>query len=182
MFTRYLRRKSIEDLANEVGEAKEMPPLPEGGIPKQWLPSFIRWPIKVFFFPFIMLDLGAQKVARFFIRTPYKKEGHCLRRGNCCHYILVERPKGPFGWLYYLWITQINGFYCRDSQARSFEGRDVLIMGCRHLRKNGLCAQHRLRPMVCRQWPVIEIFGRPQILKGCGYRAVPRKKDEFPQK
>ena len=46
-------------------------------------------------------------------------------------------------------------------------------MGCRYLREDGSCSEYRLRPQVCRQWPVIEHFGYPKILKGCGFRSNP---------
>ena len=36
-------------------------------------------------------------------------------------------------------------------------------------------AEH-LRPAVCRKWPLIEYFGHPRILKGCGFQAVHREK------
>ena len=39
--------------------------------------------------------------------------------------------------------------------------------------KDGSCGQYRLRPQVCRQWPVIEHFGQPKILKGCGFSSSP---------
>jgi len=32
-----------------------------------------------------------------------------------------------------------------------------------------------LRPVVCRKWPVIEIFGQPRMLKGCGFKAIPKE-------
>ena len=47
------------------------------------------------------------------------------------------------------------------------------VMGCRHLRNDGTCGDYHLRPLICRQWPVVEYFGYPKILKGCGYQSNP---------
>lgn len=166
---------SLENLIFKAGEETEQPPEPEGGIPRQWLPSFIRFPLKLLCLPFIAIDLAMQKVARILIPPPFKIAGKCTRRGNCCHYIMIRKPKGPFAWAYLLWNTQVNGFYLRSKEDYEYENHKVLIMGCRHLRKDGSCGSYRTRPMVCRKWPVIEHFGFPRILKGCGFKAVPRK-------
>lgn len=163
----------LQTLIDQVGEA--LPPAPLGGIPKQWLPGWIRWPIRVLLLPWILLDLWAQKVARWVIRPPYRKVGHCLKRGNCCQYILIPEAKGVFGRLYLLLNTQINGFYLRFKESYEYDGEKVMVMGCRYLKKDGSCRHYHLRPTVCRNWPMIEYFGRPRILKGCGFRAVPRK-------
>ncbi len=87
--------EGLDEILALAEEAQEVPPEPAGGIPRQWLPGFIRWPLRVILLPFIFIDLAAQRVARMLIRPPYIKEGKCLKRGNCCHYILVPEAKGP---------------------------------------------------------------------------------------
>lgn len=168
-----------EDIV-KLAEKPEQPPLPEGGIPKQWVPSFIRWPIRALFLPFVLLDLLMQKIAGLFFRTPYKQEGSCYQRGNCCFYIIMPAPDSFLTKVYYFWNTQINGFYPRHPQPVEVEGERVMVMGCRYLKKDGTCSHYRLRPTVCRQYPFIEYFGVPRILKGCGYHAVPRDKNFDP--
>ncbi len=170
----------LDELLEIAGEAKSPPPNPQGGIPRQWLPSWIRWPLRAIFLPFILLDLAAQRLARWLIRPPVKQEGRCLKRGNCCHYILLPEPKGILGKLFYLWSTQVLGFFPRSQAVYESEGKRVLVMGCRYLRSDGSCRHYRLRPTICRKWPIIEYFGYPRILKGCGFRAVLRdgKKNE----
>jgi len=112
-----------------AGDATEVPPLPDKGIPKQWVPGWLRWPVRVFF----------------------------------------------LGWLFKFWNIQFQGFYLRSEEEFEYEKHSVMIMGCRYLQKDGSCKHHTLRPMVCRKWPAIEQFGHPRILKGCGFKAVPRK-------
>jgi Fe-S-cluster containining protein len=160
----------------ELAESDTPPPEPEGGIPKQWVPGWIRWPIRGFVLPFVLLDLAAQWVAKILIPPPYKKAGKCLKRGTCCHYILVPEAKGLWGRIYFFWNTQILGFYQRSPEVYESEGKHVYVMGCRYLTKGGACGHYHLRPAVCRKWPVIEYFGKPRIIKGCGFIAMPRKK------
>lgn len=165
----------IDELLEGVGK-EDAPPLPpEGGIPRQWVVAPIRNFFRILLFPFVWLDLGAQSVARLMIRPPYKQVGKCKKRGNCCHYILIRGSKYFPAWLDLFWHTQINGFFRRDKRAHDYNGMKMYVMGCRHLKKDGSCGSYRLRPMICRTWPRIEYFGYPQVLKGCGFKAVLRK-------
>lgn len=167
---------TLDEILEFAGDAEEPPPLPPNGIPQQWLPAWIRWPVRLFILPFILLDTWAQKTARVLLRPPYQQSGKCLKRGNCCHYILVPEAKGILGKLFYFWNTQFLGFYRRDEKTYASEKRNVYVMGCRYLKKEGSCGRYFLRPAVCRKWPIIEHFGHPRILKGCGFKATLREK------
>ena len=167
----------IEQLLSNVGDEKEPPPPPEGGIPAQRLPSWIRNIFRCGLLPFIIFDLSIQKLARKIIRPPFKQAGHCLQRGNCCHYIMIQKANGWWGKLYLLWHTEVNGFFLRSKEAQEYAGKEVHVMGCRHLQKDGRCGQYQLRPMVCRNWPIIEHFGTPRVIKGCGFRPIARTPD-----
>lgn len=170
------KEEDLDQIFIQAEENDQPPPDPVKGIPKQWLPAWIRCSVKILVLPSILLDLTAQKIARKLIQPPYKQVGKCLKRGNCCHYILLPEPKGILGRLYYFYNTQINGFYSRFSEPHECEGKKIMVMGCRYLKKDGSCSNYHLRPTVCRTWPMIEYFARPRILKGCGFKAVPRKK------
>jgi len=171
--TIYESTELLEDLLITAGEATHAPAPPPGGIPSQWVPSWIRKPIKWFVLPFVLIDYSMQKIARKIIRPPFKREGSCKRRGNCCHYILIRHSKSLIGHFFYLWYTQFQGFYPRYKAPKSYEGKKMHVMGCRYLRKDGSCGQYHLRPLICRLWPVIEHFGYPNVLKGCGFRSNP---------
>ena len=177
MFKRkiYYEAKSelLEDLLEIAGEEGHEPPPPPQGIPKRWLPGFIRFPLKCLLLPYILIDELMQKLARKIIRPPFKQVGKCKRRGNCCYYVLIRHSGTLWGRLFLLWHTQVQGFYMRYKQPHIYEGHEMYIMGCRYLKKDGSCGQYRLRPQVCRQWPVIEHFGQPKILKGCGFSSSP---------
>lgn len=168
----------MDDYIAEAGTSSNPPPVPAGGFPRRYLPFPIRWAVRLLFLPFLHLDIAMQRVAVWLIRPPYKKAGKCKKRGNCCYYILMKKTKGPLYYLALFWNTQINGFYLRGSSVFDEEGKEKMVMGCRYLNPDGSCRIYHFRPMVCRKWPVIEYFGYPKILKGCGYSAVPRKKNK----
>jgi Fe-S-cluster containining protein len=144
-------------------------------IPRQWVPGVIRWPLRILLLPFIWLDGFSEALARFFIRPPLKRIGQCKQRGVCCYYILFPKVRGIIGAAFHFWATQINGFYLRDKYVHYSDGRAMRVYGCRYLKKDGKCGQHKLRPSICRKWPMIAHFGRPKVVRGCGFKAVSRK-------
>ncbi len=166
----------LDDLLESAADATEQPRSPKGGIPRQFLPKILRNALRCFVLPFVLVDYGMQRVAKWIIRPPYKRVGACKRRGNCCHYILIAKSRTLMGRLFHFWYTQVNGFYPRMKEASIYEGKEMYVMGCRHLKKDGSCGSYRLRPMICRQWPVIEHFGVPKVLKGCGFEVKERQK------
>ena len=168
---------NLEDIA-EYASALDHPP--KRKVPKKWLFEPISMFIRLLILPFVALDLIAQKIAKFLIRPPYMKTGKCKKRGNCCYFILVRRCWGIFGSLDLFWHTQINGFYRLETKPQVIEGKKYHLMGCRYLCKDGSCRQHFLRPTICRQWPRIEIFGAPELLKGCGYVPKQRSLSKLP--
>jgi Fe-S-cluster containining protein len=172
-----------DELVADAEQRTTPPPLPKNGIPKQKVPCWIRWPIRVIFLPFVLLDLAAQRFVKLFFKTPYKSVGGCKKRGNCCYYVIIPEPSSLMTKLNYFWHTEINGFYKRDCELVEIEGNKLVVLGCRYFNNDGSCSRYRLRPVVCREWPRIEYFGPPQRLKGCGFKAVPRDEnfDPFPQ-
>lgn len=168
----------LDEILKTAEEATETPKDPIGGIPKQKLPSWIRWPVRFLLIPLLHLEIGTEKIAKSLIRPPFKQIGTCKRRGNCCHYILFPEVKGFIGKLFIFWQTEIYGFYRRENKVHEYAGKKIIVMGCRYLQKDGSCSKYFFRPKVCRTWPVIELFGYPKILKGCGYQAELRKSYE----
>ncbi|MBT3394064.1 MAG: hypothetical protein HN411_03010 [Waddliaceae bacterium] len=144
-------------------------------IPKQWLSPLFRWPLRVIMLPFVALDMAANKIASSIVRPPRRKTGKCARCGKCCHYILITAPRSFLGKGHLVWNTQVNGFYLRNTDPVDVDGEKMLVVSCRYLMKNGKCGCHILRPLVCRQWPRIERFGKEQITEGCSYHRQERQ-------
>ena len=164
----------IEDEIANAGDLTSAPKVDPTKLPKRWFPGIIRKLLQIAFLPFVLIDKMAVKIAAWLIKTPYKKEGACRRRGNCCYYIRMRKYRGPINFIQMFWATQINGFFLRQKKPVKYGKKQYFIMGCRHLQKDGSCKEYLLRPSICRKWPEIERFGEPNILKGCGYRAAPR--------
>ena len=170
---RNYKRWMLQQILDQAGDDGHRPK--PCRIPKQFVPGFIRWPLRACLLPFVLLDVFAQLVAKKIIRPPFKRVGHCKKRGNCCNYILIKKSRGFASKLDLFWHTQINGFYRRDDKLHEIDGMKIYVMGCRYLQKDGKCGSYLLRPTICRSWPRIEYFGKPQILKGCGFRAELKK-------
>jgi Fe-S-cluster containining protein len=122
-------------------------------------------------------DVYAQRLVRFFYRPRYKIEGGCKKRGACCQFIHMDWPQKKLSFLMKLrvfWTTEVLGFYFRDFE---FMEDKVLtkVMSCRYLKKDGRCKHYFLRPQICRDWPKRPYFKKPVLLKGCGFKAIPRK-------
>ena len=164
--------KTINEMMDEASSGKKPK---KQKIPRQYLPGVIRWPLRVVLLPFVWLDLAMQRVARFFIRPPFVMEGGCKKRGACCHYILMAKTKGVLGYLFHFWATQVNGFYLREKLIHYVNGKAMRVYGCRYLKADNKCGHYKLRPMLCRKWPIVEHFGYPKMLRGCGFKAVDRK-------
>jgi Fe-S-cluster containining protein len=155
-------------------DSSQRPGIPPQGIPPRRTPEFLRKALKIFVLPWMLLDLLMQRLIQRIWPPPYKVLGGCKQRGNCCHYILMERSPAIERWTWLQgfwdwWYTDIHGFYERGYEVESPDGRVAKVMSCRYLRADGRCGQYRVRPALCRQWPRIEYTKRPHLLKGCGY-------------
>lgn len=141
--------------------------------PKQWLPGWIRWPLRVLSYPVMITDVLAQKFVFLIFKPKYKIVGTCKKRGECCQFIHMGWPSKKkqfslFTRLYLFWQTQVLGFYFRDFDFIE-EGELTRVMSCRYLSKQGTCSHYRLRPGICRNWPKRHSVHRPHVLKGCGF-------------
>lgn len=163
----------LEEMISYAGEASEPPPPPP--LPKQRLPHIIRWGVRLLFLPFVILDQISKRIAKWLIKPPLVAQGKCKRRGNCCYFITMRKTRWPWGALQKFWVTEINSFFFRSQETVKAHGRESYVLGCRYLQKDGSCKHYFFRPTVCREWPKIEWFGHPQILKGCGYAAADRE-------
>jgi hypothetical protein len=120
-----------------------------------------------------VMDLG-RRFGAVLLRTEYTLTGACHRRGACCHHVLLEwsplLDRHP--WLARLVLWKMTRFYSFFDRGYVWEVQDGLmarVLGCHALRPDGLCGEHRIRPMICRSYPELPITGRPVLLSGCGF-------------
>ena len=170
----------IKVLSGERGVPPESHPK-YGDIPRQFLPGWVRWPLRCLIFPFMILDSWIQRGLQKVISPPYTLKGGCKMRGHCCYYILLSWPRYlkwfPFvGWAYSWWLTEVNGFFFRGFTIQDDEEHNFRVLSCRYLAPDGKCGHHVLRPTLCRQHPRRGYYKKPKILKGCGYQIIKNPK------
>lgn len=159
---------SLEEIEQKA-EADKLKVIKPDQIPKRRLPPLLRLLIRLTILPFILLDLAVQKLAIKFWQPPFQPAGRCKMRGNCCQYILFPEKKGLVSKFFYLWNTEVNGFFPREQHLRQVENIKVRVMGCRYLTQEGKCSNYLFRPMLCRTYPFLGGYRKPKLLKGCGY-------------
>jgi hypothetical protein len=161
-------RPGSADLAREAMGAHPDPP--ERNIVVRALRRLAR---EVTWLVVLLLEAG-HRTGRFLLRTEYVVHGACHQRGACCHHILLEwstfLDRHPLLGRLVLWkLTRFYDFYDRGYSWEAEEGLLVRVLGCHALRSDGRCGTYRLRPLFCRTYPELPLFGRPMVLKGCGY-------------
>lgn len=150
--------------------------------PKQKLPGWIRWPLRILAYPPMIIDVYAQKIVFLFFKSRYKIVGGCKKRGNCCRFIHMGWPDEKkkltlFTKIYVFWQTEVLGFYFRDFSFME-DNQLTKVMSCRYLSEKGVCKHYRLRPGICRNWPKKHLIHKPHLLKGCGFQVKLR----YPEK
>jgi hypothetical protein len=125
-----------------------------------------------------LMELG-HRSGRYFFRTEYKVAGGCDVRGACCHHILLEwapsLDRVPILGRLVLWkLTRFYNFYDKGYVWEVEDGLMVRVLGCHALTADGKCGEYRTRPLFCRTYPEVPLWGRPQVLPGCGYKFVRR--------
>jgi hypothetical protein len=120
------------------------------------------------------MDLAVLALMRRARPPKYVLAGSCQRRGACCTQIvadppqaLKDRPK-----LLALFAGMHRVLHNFHVVGRGPEGQ--LIFRCHYIQTDGRCGIYRLRPRLCRTYPLLPYFTAPRLLPGCGYRVVLR--------
>jgi uncharacterized protein len=122
------------------------------------------------------VNLGAhRRWRRLRGERPFLLGGACQRCAACCEApaIVVGRPTWSLRslrWLFLAWQRRVNGFELVDAIARS----RTLVFRCTHFhRETRSCDSYASRPGMCRDYPRLLLWQPdPELLPGCGYRAV----------
>ena len=95
-----IQDKFLEEVLKRA-ETLTKPPFIDHSLPNQILPRSLRLALRSIYLPVLLLDLFMQKLAKKIIRPPFKTEGKCKKRGNCCYYILLPEAKGMISKIYF---------------------------------------------------------------------------------
>ena len=129
------------------------------------------------------LNLRAHRlVRRARGERPYVLGGDCRRCARCCEAPAIQAHpavwhlrslRAPFLW----WQEHVNGFVLTRSEARSRS----FVFRCTHFDPaSGACDSYESRPGMCRDYPRLLLWQpNPELLPGCGYRAVTPKAERF---
>jgi hypothetical protein len=106
---------------------------------------------------------------------PHVLAGGCRRSGGCCEAPAIAA--GPLAWhvaplrrLFLAWQRHVNGF----ELVRRESGQRTFVFSCTHFdRSSRSCDSYDSRPGMCRDYPRLLLWqANPELLPGCGYRAV----------
>lgn len=112
------------------------------------------------------------------LRRKYYRTGSCKGCGRCCNNIYVNHGKKGF-------VKTEEDFLRLKLSHRFYRGLQLigedemgLLFKCKHLdEKTKKCKIHFLRPLICRNYPMEEIFKMGGALHpDCGYQLVPIEK------
>lgn len=108
------------------------------------------------------------------LRKYYIRTGKCKACGRCCQQIYVRHAKNVISdEKEFEYLKTLHYFY----NYLKIVGKDEtgLIFECTKLDKNtGKCTAYKSRPLLCRQYPLEEIFMMGGgISDDCGYKFTP---------
>ena len=132
--------------------------------------------LKRFIMVFVLLDNFLTNLPkRILFRSRWMRQGKCRECGQCCKeiYLRIEpRQLGSklFSQLAIAWISWLFDF----NLLRIEPERHYLVFNCKNQLPDGRCGNYFWRPSVCRNYPLVDYFERPEFLPNCGYRTEPR--------
>jgi hypothetical protein len=106
---------------------------------------------------------------------PYVLAGECRRCSACCEAPAIHVDRLTW-WMplarqvFLAWQRRVNGFELVSAEAAS----RTFVFRCTHFdREARACDSYESRPGMCRDYPRLLLWQPgPELLPGCGYRAV----------
>jgi Fe-S-cluster containining protein len=124
----------------------------------------------------VIVDYYLEDITKKIIRPKYKKTGKCIQCTQCCNLIALLLHKSFKKRPFLLKIIIIFYERINDFKYISFSEEDnVLFFTCNKFDKEKKkCMARRLRPAICRHYPYIKFFEKPDQYSGCGYSIIER--------
>lgn len=129
---------------------------------------------------FTRLDLTVLSFWRWLRPPRYELVGGCQRRGACCTQIVADPPRRLLTRPYLLSLFVRFHKLVHNFQLVGRGPQGQLVFRCGFLGTDGRCGIYRLRPRLCRTYPLLPYFAAPKLLPGCGYRVVLRGMGQAP--
>ncbi len=108
-------------------------------------------------------------------KTRYNIEGNCIKCGNCCRNIYSFGLKNEKELkLMSFFIPYYRNFYIKSSDE---DGN--LILSCKHIQSDNLCAIYSKRPKICKNYPKKIVYKNVNMPDGCGYRVYKKEFKDY---
>jgi uncharacterized cysteine cluster protein YcgN (CxxCxxCC family) len=113
---------------------------------------------------------------------PYVLAGDCRRCARCCEAPAIQVGRSvwhlaPLRRAFLWWQERVNGFV----QTGALKVSRTFVFRCTHFDpQTRLCDSYDSRPGMCRDYPRLLLWQvDPELLPGCGYRAVAPNADRL---
>jgi len=112
------------------------------------------------------------KIKHALFKTKYSIVGNCKKCGNCCKKIYIKATKAQlksdfFKKIYIKWIEWLFQFSLLEIDYKDC----YFVFKCKNLKSDGTCGVYKLRPNICRDYPLLDYFNEPVFLQNCGFSA-----------
>lgn len=129
-----------------------------------------------------LADVGLSRLGlRARGQLPYRLAGACDACGRCCVEPSIRIPwlferLSSLRWLVLAWHRDINGF----EYLRTLRAPTTWVFRCTHYDPaTRRCDSYASRPGMCRDYPRLLLHAPiPELLDGCGHRAVHQRADQ----
>lgn len=108
-------------------------------------------------------------------KVKYRVEGECIKCGNCCRQIRAYGLKNEKELkLISFFIPLYKNFY-----ITGYDENGDLILSCKHIQDNNLCAIYNKRPLFCKNFPAKIIDKNVETIDGCGFKVIKKKFSDY---
>lgn len=142
----------------------------------------LRFVVQFTMFIVEALMWAPERLAAFIIssfkKSEYVRRGRCRQTGQCCRAIGMVLPR----WIIRCprLVRMIRAWHYLRYNFTPIEIQDnMLVYECRYLTPKNSCGIHWRRPALCRNFPLVPLYGQPKLHEGCGFYFVKRKGKRF---
>lgn len=134
------------------------------------MPRFLCWILAFVFGSVIYLaDRLAYRILRMHRRSEYVLKGGCARTGQCCRNLALQVPGfvARRAWmtrLFNAWYRSIFNFHYLGTIYGNW-----MVYECHYLKNGDTCGIRPYRPKICREFPLVPLFGHGRLHRGCGF-------------
>ena len=108
-------------------------------------------------------------------KIEYQIVGECKKCAKCCTQVRSYGMKNEKE----LKFMSLFFPYYRNFYITGKDEKGNLILCCKYITEDSLCAIYDKRPNICRNYPVKKIFENKQMIEGCGYKVIKKEFKDY---